>query len=39
MKPVSSLIADLDKEIGEFAGNTPQPDDITVIVAEISEAL
>jgi len=36
MKPVDAVLAELDKEIKEFTGPTPQPDDITVMIAEIS---
>jgi sigma-B regulation protein RsbU (phosphoserine phosphatase) len=36
MKPVETLLADLDKEMKSFIGSAPQADDITVMIAEIS---
>jgi sigma-B regulation protein RsbU (phosphoserine phosphatase) len=36
MKSAQVIVADLDKEISGFIASTPQPDDITVLIAQIS---
>jgi hypothetical protein len=36
MKKAQAIVAELDKEIGDFVGAAPRADDITVLIAEIS---